>query len=226
MSYVALRGSRIDTDLYLKHRCHLRGFQEQKVKFQNQIFSKFEDNFRTFLLVSRGSRHLCFSHCFSDKSAFTSSHSVLFLHLFRKRKKYCGRQISVWKKYEKNCKKEFLKLFTVVFNEESNISKVAGVHTTLCFKKLFLFAHSYQQMVNSKQTNTSGSRSLPSALACYWSAAAAIVSKDVLVTQKYLAYWLHGLLVMSYSFYYWPLLKSLFSTFSCFDFWCVVQHVL
>jgi len=35
----------------------LQGSQEQEVKFQDPVFRKFQDNFRTFLSVSRGSRH-------------------------------------------------------------------------------------------------------------------------------------------------------------------------
>jgi len=35
----------------------IQGSQEQEVKFQDQMFTKFQDNFRTFLSVSRGSRH-------------------------------------------------------------------------------------------------------------------------------------------------------------------------
>ena len=34
-----------------------QGSQQQEVKFQDQIFRKFQDNFRTLLSVSRGSRH-------------------------------------------------------------------------------------------------------------------------------------------------------------------------
>ena len=50
------------TSNLLKYSAHSatmpqQGSQEQEVKFQDQIFSKFQDNFRTFLSVSRGSRH-------------------------------------------------------------------------------------------------------------------------------------------------------------------------
>jgi len=34
-----------------------QGSQEQEVKFQDPVFTKFQDNFRTFLSVSQGSRH-------------------------------------------------------------------------------------------------------------------------------------------------------------------------
>jgi len=34
----------------------IQGSQDQEVKFQDPIFRKFQNNFRTFLSVSRGSR--------------------------------------------------------------------------------------------------------------------------------------------------------------------------
>jgi len=34
-----------------------QGSQQQEEKFQDPIFRKFQDNFRTFLSISRGSRH-------------------------------------------------------------------------------------------------------------------------------------------------------------------------
>jgi len=50
-----------------------QGSQEQEVKFQDPIFSKSQDNFRTFLSVSRGSRHrkctfFCPHKCYQYKN--------------------------------------------------------------------------------------------------------------------------------------------------------------
>jgi len=48
---------KISFQKYQKTRLQIQGSQQQEVKFQDPMFTKFQDNFRTFLSISRGSRH-------------------------------------------------------------------------------------------------------------------------------------------------------------------------
>ena len=50
-----LSNSVIDNNVHIITSTQCQGSQEQEVTFQDQFFSKVQDNFRRFLLVSRGS---------------------------------------------------------------------------------------------------------------------------------------------------------------------------
>jgi len=66
---------------------YIQGSQEQGVKFQDPMFTKFQDKFRIFLSVSRGSRHrkctfFCPHKCYPLKQISIAVLKMLLRHCY------------------------------------------------------------------------------------------------------------------------------------------------